>query len=145
MREDEDYAGNGEQNHPEAKPIQQVHSPTSICPRRFHFGNLPARTPERGPPFQRLADGPVVVRDTRPTSGRIIALTYNFSCSFATTFVAFLASLCAKVDSTSNCEVLAGMQGRSLGERVVRTTMVQIRREPGPQTRTGHDGLLLQT
>jgi hypothetical protein len=45
MREDEDYAGNGEQNHPEAKPIQQVHSPTSICARRFHF--LETFPPER--------------------------------------------------------------------------------------------------
>jgi hypothetical protein len=98
MAEDENYAGHGEENHPEAQAIQQVNSPTPIWLWRFHFFGERSRQNARMEfPLQRLAAGPVVVRDTRPTSGRIIALMYNFSCSISTTFVAFLASSVQKV------------------------------------------------
>ena len=40
----------------------------------------PRRGAGVGLPLQRTADGRVVVRDTRPRSGRIIAPDYNFSC-----------------------------------------------------------------
>ncbi len=96
MGEDEHYAGHDEENHPEAEPIQQVHSPTAIWLWHFHFGE-----PSRQDARMELQSSvwrhePVVVRDTRSTSGRSIALKYNFSCSKTTTFIALSASHCAK-------------------------------------------------
>lgn len=45
--------------------------------------------------------GEMVVRDISPASGRIIALRYNLSCSFNTTFVVILGDRIWKVGQSN--------------------------------------------
>src|SRR5690242_5212780 len=76
-RQEIEHARDRDEYHSDAERIEQIVPPSAIAWRCFHSWDSSRRSAGL---LRRSADGLVVVRDTRPRSGRSIACVYNLSC-----------------------------------------------------------------